>query len=231
MSSSAAEIHFFNQLAQEWWDPNGPQATLHKINPLRLRWISQSLPLKGLKVLDVGCGAGLLSEGLARLGAEVTGLDLGSELIDVAQAHAKQSELNIHYVCEDLQNFSAAHAQAFDAICCLEMLEHVDDYQAIIAQMSQCLKPGGKLFLSTIDRSPRSFMELIIGAEYLTKMVPRGTHHYNKFIRPEELCHALRQHQLNPIEMRGLRYNPILKTFSLTAKPASNYMVLAERFE
>lgn len=229
MSANPTEIAFFNELAQEWWDPNGPQATLHKINPLRLRWISQSLALKNLQVLDVGCGAGLLSEGLAKLGAQVSGLDLAADLINVAQKHASESKLDILYYCEDLQQFSQTHAQHFDAICCLEMLEHVDDFDAIIAQMSSCLKPGGKIFLSTIDRSPRSFIELIVGAEYILKMVPRGTHHYAKFIRPEELCASLRKNHLKPIEMRGLRYNLALKTFSLTSKPASNYMVLAER--
>jgi 2-polyprenyl-6-hydroxyphenyl methylase/3-demethylubiquinone-9 3-methyltransferase len=229
MSSNAAEIAFFNQLAEEWWDPKGPQASLHQINPLRLRWIGQSLALHNLQVLDVGCGAGLLSEGLAQMGAHVTGLDLAPDLIRVAQAHAQQNQLHIDYHCEDLQTFSTRHPQHFDAICCLEMLEHVDDFDSIIAQMSHCLKPGGKIFLSTLDRSPRAFVEAIIGAEYLLNLVPRGTHHYNQFIRPEELCASLRQHQLKPIEMRGLRYNPILKTFSLIPKPSTNYMVLAER--
>ncbi len=229
MNHQDAEIHFFNQLAAEWWDVKGPQATLHQINPLRLRWISQSMDLKTKKVLDVGCGAGLLSEGLAKLGAEVSGLDLAADLIEVATQHAAESQLNIAYHCQDLKIFSATHQDTFDAIFCLEMLEHVDDFDAIITQMSTCLKPGGKLFLSTIDRSPRSFMELIVGAEYLLKMVPRGTHHYAKFIRPEELCESLRRHDLKPIEMRGLHYNPLLKTFSLKPKLASNYMVLAER--
>ena len=229
MSSSAAEIAFFNQLAAEWWDVNGPQAMLHKINPLRLRWISQNIQLKNLNVLDVGCGAGLLSEGLAKLGATVSGLDLGADLIQVASEHAKQNDLKIDYHCQDLKDFSQNHAETFDAVFCLEMLEHVDDFDSIIAQISQVLKPGGKLFLSTIDRSARSFMELIVAAEYVLKMIPRGTHHYQKFIRPEELSQSLRQQGLTPLEMHGLRYNPLLKTFSLTVKPASNYMLLAEK--
>ena len=229
MSSQSAEISFFNQLAEEWWDINGPQAMLHKINPLRLRWISQNIQLKGLKVLDVGCGAGLLSEGLAKLGAEVSGLDLATDLIKVASEHAEQSNLKIDYHCQDLKDFSQNHIETFDAIFCLEMLEHVDDFDRIIAQMSSTLKPGGKLFLSTIDRTARSFIELIVGAEYVLKLLPRGTHHYQKFIRPEELCASLRHHNLKPIELKGLRYNPLLKTFSLTPKPAANYMVLAEK--
>ncbi len=227
--SNPAEIAFFNQLANEWWDLNGPQAILHQINPLRLRWISQNIQLKNLKVLDVGCGAGLLSEGLAQLGAEVSGLDLADDLIKVARNHAEKSHLKIDYYCQDLKEFSLTHLEKFDAIFCLEMLEHVDDFDQIIEQMSRALKPGGKIFLSTIDRNPRSFVELIIGAEYLLNMVPRGTHHYQKFIRPEELCKSLRQHHLTPIEMQGMHYHPLLKTFSLKAKLASNYMILAEK--
>ncbi len=248
------EIPFFNALAEEWWNPNGPQAMLHKVNPLRLRWIAQHGSLKDKKVLDVGCGAGLLSEGLAKMGAHVTGLDLGENLIRIAQDHAKAAGLEIDYICQPLasfgeeapemqpaQTYSACGLrnsrsalqelprQNFDAICCLEMLEHVDDFDAIIKEIAKRVKPNGYVFLSTIDRSPKAFLQVILAAEYLLKMIPRGTHHYAKLIRPEELTASLRKHGLTPISLSGLKYQPLLKTFSLGPKPEPNYWIVAKK--
>ncbi len=248
------EIPFFNALAAEWWNPSGPQAMLHKVNPLRLRWIAQHGSLKGKKVLDVGCGAGLLSEGLANMGAEVTGIDLGEDLIRVAQDHAKAAGLEIDYICQPLASFGeeaaevqiASYAgrrpsmseqaafqalprQNFDAICCLEMLEHVDDFDAIIKEIAKRVKPNGYVFLSTIDRSPKAFLQVILAAEYLLKMIPRGTHHYAKLIRPEELTASLRKYGLTPISLSGLKYQPLLKTFSLSPKPKPNYWIVAQK--
>lgn len=227
--SQSEEIKFFNNLAKEWWDLDGPQAMLHQINPLRVKWISRYVELKDLKVLDVGCGAGILAEGLASQGANVTGIDLGEELIKVAQAHAKDSNLTIDYRCINVEAFVKKHKEAFDCITCLEMLEHVEDFEQILLQISKMLKPGGRLFVSTLDRTPRSFIEAILGAEYILKIVPQGTHHYEQFICPDELCAALRNMHLEPIAMEGLRYHPLLKSFSLLPKPQTNYWVVAEK--
>jgi len=223
--SQAEELHFFNKLAKDWWDPEGPQAMLHKINPLRVRWMSRSVDLKGLKVLDVGCGAGILSEALAEQGADVTGIDLGESLIQVAQSRGK----NVKYQCVSIADFAKKHTAQFDCVACLEMLEHVEDFAAILQEISKVLKPGGFVFLSTLDRTPRSFVEAIVGAEYLLKLVPKGTHHYDQFIRPDELCEGMRNAGLEPHSMTGLRYHPLLKTFSLVPKPQTNYWVVGQK--
>ncbi len=223
--SESDEIEFFNHLAKEWWDPAGPQAMLHKINPLRVRWISQFIPLKDSKILDLGCGAGLLSEALAEQGAVVTGLDLGEDLIEVAKS--RQSKADYH--CMRIQDFAQNHLEAFDAVTCLEMLEHVEDFDAIIRDIVTVLKPGGKVFFSTLDRTPRSFFEAIVGAEYLLKLIPKGTHHYGQFIRPDELSSAMREYRLEPISMEGLKYHPLLKTFSLSPKLRTNYWVVGQK--
>lgn len=227
--SQAEEIRFFNNLARDWWDLEGPQAMLHKINPLRVKWISRYVELKGLKVLDVGCGAGILSEALAQQGAQVTGIDLGEELIEVARHHAKESHVAIDYKCMNIEAFAKEHEQAFDCVTCLEMLEHVENFEAILLQISKVLKQGGKLFVSTLDRTPRSFLEAIVAAEYVLKLVPAGTHHYNQFIRPDELCAALRGCLLEPINIEGLRYHPLVKSFSIVPQPQTNYLVVAEK--
>lgn len=229
MDRETEELSFFNKLAEEWWNPNGPQAMLHKINPLRLRWISQNLQVKGLKILDVGCGAGLLTEGLAKMGAEMSGLDLAPKLIQIAREHAQTQNLNIQYHEKRIEDFAATHPAAFDAICCLEMLEHVEDYNKIIQAIASLLKPGGMVFLSTIDRSPKAFLELILGAEYLLKMIPRGTHHYSQFIRPSELTHCLRQNDLSPISLLGLSYHFLSKSFSLNTTLKPNYWLIAKK--
>lgn len=221
------EVSFFNALAHEWWDINGPQAMLHRINPLRLRWIAQQQDIRGLKVLDVGCGGGILSEGLVQMGAEVTGLDLAPDLIEVAKAHAAEAGLEIAYHCADLADFAKDHQAQFDSVFCLEMLEHVEDYAVIIAQIASVLKPGGRVFVSTIDRTPRAFLELIVGAEYVLSWVPRGTHHYTQFIRPDELCATLRTHGFTPEHLMGLAYHPLTKSFSLSPKLQPNYGISA----
>ena len=225
--SQAEELHFFNKLAKDWWDPEGPQAMLHKINPLRVRWMSRSVNLQGLKVLDVGCGAGILSEALAERGADVTGIDLGEELIQVAQSRDK----GVKYQCIAIADFAKKNALQFDCVACLEMLEHVEDFAAILQEISKVLKPRGFVFLSTLDRTPRSFIEAIVGAEYLLKLVPKGTHHYAQFIRPDELCEAMRNAHLQPEIMTGLHYHPVLKTFSLTPKLKTNYWVMGQKGE
>lgn len=229
MSISQDEIRFFNSLAREWWDLSGPQAMLHQINPLRVKWISRYVNLKGLKVLDVGCGAGILSEALAEKGASVTGIDLGEELIAVAKDHAEQSGLKIDYHCTPIETFAAKHESKFDGVTCLEMLEHVENFESILKEIARVLKPGGAVFLSTLDRTPRSFIEAIVGAEYLLKLVPKGTHHHNQFIRPDELCAAMRRCGLQPQNIEGLKYHPFLKTFSLHPKPQTNYWLFGNK--
>ncbi len=229
MSQLEAEIRFFDSLAEEWWSLSGPQAMLHQINPLRVLWMSRHIDLKGQRVLDVGCGAGILSEALALKGAHITGIDLGENLIQVAKTHAEASNLQIDYQCRAVDAFAAEHPLQFDVVACLEMLEHVDDFEAILNAIAAVLKPGGKVFLSTLDRTPRSFVEAILGAEYLLKLIPKGTHHYTQFIRPDELCRAMRKAGLEPLVMDGLRYHPLSKTFSLTPKPQTNYWVVGQK--
>lgn len=229
MSILQDEIHFFNSLADEWWNLDGPQVMLHRLNPLRVKWISRYVQLKGLKVLDVGCGAGILTESLAEKGAQVTGIDLGEALITVAQNHAEASGLAIDYQYIPLATFALEHQNMFDCVTCLEMLEHVDDFAAVLQQISLVLKPGGRVFVATIDRTPRSFIEAILGAEYVLKLIPNGTHHYQQFIRPDELCRAMRNVGLNPIAIEGMKYHPVLKTFSLVPKPQTNYWVVGEK--
>ncbi len=231
MSQSKAEIAFFNNLAQEWWNLEGPQAMLHQINPLRVRWMERYVPLKGLKILDVGCGAGILAEALAKAGAAVTGIDLGTDLIKVAQDHAKKQGLSLNYRCMSVAEFAKENPAKFAAVACLEMLEHVEDFEAILVEIAKMLKPGGQVFLSTLNRNPRSFIEAIVGAEYLLKLIPKGTHHYNQFIRPDELCAAMRRCRLEPKKIAGLRYHPILKKFALVSKPQTNYWLVGEKSE
>lgn len=229
MSVLSDEIQFFNQLAREWWDLDGPQAMLHQLNPLRLRWITRYINLKGLNVLDVGCGGGILAESLARQGAVVTGLDLAEDLISMARHHAKVQNLTIQYHCADLMLFARQHEAQFDAVMCLEMLEHVEDFASILISISKVLKPGGKLFIATLDRTLRSFFEAIVGAEYVLKLVPPGTHHHSQFIRPDELCEAMRNTELEPLYIEGLRYHPLLKKFSLVPQPQTNYWLVGEK--
>ncbi len=227
--SQQNEIEFFNALAHEWWDINGPQAMLHKINPIRIRWMGRHVNLANLKVLDVGCGAGLLSEALATKNAKVTGIDLGDELIAVAKRHAEESNLAVDYHCVSLDDFAKDHNEVFDCVTCLEMLEHVEDYATVIQNIAQVLKPGGKVFFSTLDRNPKAFVEAIVGAEYVLNLVPRGTHHYQQFIRPDELTCVMRVHCLEPKSLEGLKYHPLLKTFSLGPKLQTNYWVVGEK--
>lgn len=225
MSHSDNEIRFFNSLAQDWWSLSGPQAMLHKINPLRVRWMARHLDLKDQKILDLGCGAGILAEALAEKGAMVTGADLGETLIEVAKEHAAKSGLTIDYQCIGIETFANLYPETFDAVACLEMLEHVDDFEAILKAIARVLKPGGRVFLSTLNRTPRAFVEAIVGAEYLLKLIPKGTHHYAQFIKPDELCGAMRRCGLEPQSLEGLKYSPLSKTFSLRPEPATNYWI------
>lgn len=227
-----SEIVRFGSHAATWWDTTGPLATLHAINPLRLNWIdSRCGGLRDRHVLDVGCGGGILTESMRIRGARVTGIDAATEAIAAAQAHAAYSELDIVYEVATAEEFAQSHADSFDVVTCMEMLEHVPDPESVINALARLVKPGGTLFLSTLNRNPRAFAEAIVGAEYLLQLLPKGTHEYARFIRPSELAAALRRSELELCALRGLTYSPITRRYRLTNSVAVNYCVHAQRPE
>lgn len=223
------EIAKFEAIANRWWDPESEFKPLHRINPLRLGFIDRIAPLAGKKVLDVGCGGGILSESMAQRGATVTGIDMGETPINVAKLHSLESGLEIDYrqlSAESLaQQVEQNPDQQFDIITCLEMLEHVPDPGSVINACAAVLKPGGDLFLSTINRNPKSYMFAIVGAEYVLKLLPRGTHDYAKFIRPSELAAWVREAELEVGQMIGLVYNPLTQVYKLADDVDVNYMM------
>ncbi len=221
------EILKFNNLAHKWWDSTSEFKPLHDINPLRVDFIKSKVDLKGKRVLDIGCGGGILAEALAREGAEVTGIDQGEKVIKIAKLHSLESQLNINYEQINIENFIKKNKHKFDVITCLEMLEHVPDPASVIKACSQILKPDGKLFLSTINRNPKSFLFAIIGAEYILKLLPKGTHTYEKFITPSELRDYCNQSNLKFNDLIGMTYNPIFKTYRLEKDTSVNYLVEA----
>lgn len=219
-----SEIEKFNQLAEEWWDEKGSMQALHAINPLRMQFIQQQVDLKGKEIVDVGCGAGILTESLAKAGAHVTGIDLAQKNIEVAKQHAAKQGLSISYEYLSVEALASTHANRFDVITCMEMLEHVPDPASIVAACSRLLKPEGHLFFSTINRNLKSFLFAIVGAEYLLQLIPKGTHHYDKFIKPSELNRFARQAELVCHDLTGIHYNPLSKTYSLKAGVEVNYL-------
>ena len=221
------EILKFNNLAHKWWDNTSEFKPLHDINPLRVDFIKSKVDLKGKRVLDIGCGGGILAEALAREGAEVTGIDQGEKVIKIAKLHSLESQLDIDYEQINIENFIKKNKHKFDVITCLEMLEHVPDPASVIKACSQILKPDGKLFLSTINRNPKSFLFAIIGAEYILKLLPKGTHTYEKFITPSELRDYCNQSNLKFNDLIGMTYNPIFKTYRLEKDTSVNYLVEA----
>ncbi len=221
------EILKFNNLAHKWWDSTSEFKPLHDINPLRVDFIKSKVDLKGKRVLDIGCGGGILAEALAREGAEVTGIDQGERVIKIAKLHSLESQLDINYEQINIENFIKKNKHKFDVITCLEMLEHVPDPASVIKACSQILKPDGKLFLSTINRNPKSFLFAIIGAEYILKLLPKGTHTYEKFITPSELRDYCNQSNLKFNDLIGMTYNPIFKTYRLEKDTSVNYLVEA----
>ena len=224
-----AELDKFSKQAKEWWDPKGPLWTLHKINPLRSSFIDSIVNVAEKKLLDVGCGAGLLSEAMAYRGADVTGLDLSSSVLAAARQHAQISNLSIEYVEKPVETFAAENAESYDVITCMEMLEHVPDPSSIVKSVAQTLKPGGYAFFSTLNRKPMAFLQAILGAEYIMGMVPKGTHTYEKFIQPSELAGWCRAQDLQLLKMKGLGYNPLTKNFSLNNKTDVNYMIAVQK--
>lgn len=225
-SIDRSEVDKFAQLAQYWWDTEGPLKTLHDINPVRLQYIQKWASLPQQHVLDVGCGGGILSESLALYDAHVTGLDVDPNVIKVAQTHAEQSNLSIKYHCMPIESFKAV---PFDAITCMEMLEHVADPSLVIHHCTRLLKPGGYLFLSTINRTVMAYGGAIVAAEYLLGLLPKQTHDYQKFIKPSELASILRKEGLRVKDVTGVRYNPILRQAELCDSLAINYLMVAQK--
>lgn len=225
------EINKFAELAQEWWDPNGKCKPLHIINPLRVDYIQQQCDgnLANKHFLDVGCGGGILSESLAKLGAKVTGLDMAEESLIVAKNHAAKNRLMIDYVKSSIEEHVLNHSQLYDFITCMELLEHVPDPQSIITSCAKLLKPQGKLFLSTINRNNKAKLLLIYGAEYIARLVPKGTHDFKRFIRPSELMNLVEQAELNTIDIIGMEYHLLKNEFQLGHNVDVNYILVAQK--
>ncbi len=223
------EIAKFEALASRWWDKSSEFKPLHDINPLRLNYIDERAHLPGKKVVDVGCGGGILSEGLCQRGAYVTGIDMGEAPLSVARLHGLESGVEVDYRQTTVEALADEEAGTYDVVTCLEMLEHVPDPASVILACARLLKPGGDLFLSTINRNPKAFMFAIVGAEYLLKMLPKGTHEYKKFIKPSELTGYLRKAQLDFQDITGMTYNPLIKEYKLARNVDVNYLVHATK--
>jgi len=224
-----SEIAKFEALASRWWDMESEFKPLHDINPLRTNYIDSLAPLAGKKVLDVGCGGGILSEAMAQRGADVTGIDMGEANLTTAKLHALESGVKVDYQCIAVETLAAQQPESFDVVTCLEMLEHVPDPASIIRACHKLVKPGGQVFFSTINRSPKSYAFAIIGAEYVLRLVPTGTHDYHKFIKPSELTRWCREAGLQAEDMTGMVYNPITKIYSLKDQDVSVNYLMATR--
>lgn len=220
-----AEIAKFNDVAAHWWDKDGELKSLHDINPLRLNYINKKAPLADKIVLDMGCGGGILSESMATLGATVTGIDMSDSLIKIAKLHALESKVDVDYRTITAEQLANEQPEQFDIITCMEMLEHVPDPASIIDACARLLKPGGQLFLSTLNRNMKSYLFAIVGAEYVLKLIPKNTHDYAKFIRPSELTEWARKAGLHVRDMIGLTYNPLTKHYKLTTDVSVNYLM------
>jgi 2-polyprenyl-6-hydroxyphenyl methylase/3-demethylubiquinone-9 3-methyltransferase len=229
INADQAELDKFGELAHRWWDPNSEFKPLHDINPLRIDWIDQSVGLHGKRILDVGCGGGLLSEGMATRGAEVTGIDLSEKPLGVAKLHLLETGQKVDYRKISVEELAEQMPGAFDAVTCLEMLEHVPNPSSVITACARLVKPGGQVFLSTLNRNPKSYLFAVIAAEYVMKMLPKGTHDYAKFIKPSELARWAKLANLEPEELIGMSYNPLTQKYSLGNDTSVNYLMRAIR--
>jgi 2-polyprenyl-6-hydroxyphenyl methylase / 3-demethylubiquinone-9 3-methyltransferase len=230
VNADPAELAKFSDLAHRWWDPESEFRPLHQINPLRLGWIDGLAPLAGKKVLDIGCGGGILSDAMARKGADVTGIDLSTKALKVAQLHALAADTQgVSYREISAEALAQEQPAGFDVVTCMEMLEHVPDPASVVRACATLVKPGGWVFLSTINRNPKSFLFAIVGAEYLLRMLPRGTHEYAKMIRPSELAAYCRTAGLALEQTRGLEFNPLTQRYWLSGDTSVNYLIATRR--
>lgn len=228
-NADPAELAKFSALAQSWWDPGGPSKPLHELNPLRLSYVERIAPLAGRQVCDVGCGGGILSESMARAGAQVLGIDLAQAVLDVAELHALEAHVPVMYRAVAAETLAAERPAAFDLVTCMEMLEHVPDPAASLRALANLVKPGGDIVVSTLNRQPRAFAVAIIGAEYIARALPRGTHEYLKFIRPSELARWGREAGLELNDLTGIAYNPLTRAFRLSTDTRVNYLAHLRR--
>ena len=230
VNADPAELAKFSELAHRWWDPESEFRPLHQINPLRLDWINSLSPLAGQKVLDVGCGGGILADSMARKGAHVTGIDLSTKALKVAQLHALEAQTpNIQYREVPAEQLAAEQPGHFDVVTCMEMLEHVPDPASVVQACHDLVKPGGWVFFSTLNRNPKAFLFAIVGAEYVLNLLPKGTHEYAKFIKPSELASYARRAGLGLHSTRGMEYNPITRRYWLSADTSVNYLFATQR--
>ncbi len=224
-----SEIDKFSALAHRWWDPTSEFKPLHAINPLRLGWIETITSLAGKKVLDVGCGGGILAESLSKAGAIVSGIDLSNKALKVAELHQLESGTTVHYRSISAEDLAKQEPEQYDVVTCMEMLEHVPDPNSVVQACADLCKPGGNIFFSTLNRNPKSYLFAIVGAEYILKLLPKGTHEYDKFIKPSELAHFTRQANLELIEIKGMTYNPITQVYRLGSDTDVNYMIATRK--
>jgi 2-polyprenyl-6-hydroxyphenyl methylase / 3-demethylubiquinone-9 3-methyltransferase len=225
MNADPQELQKFSALAHRWWDPNSEFRPLHDINPLRLDWIDRACPLAGKTVLDIGCGGGILAEAMARRGARVKGIDLSDKALKVAQLHLLESRLAVEYEPVSAEDLAGRTPAAYDAVTCMELLEHVPDPGSMVRACAQLARPGGHVFFSTLNRNPKSYLFAVIGAEYLLRLLPRGTHDYAKFIKPSELARDCRKAGLEVRNITGMTYNPFTRAYALGGDTDVNYLV------
>lgn len=225
MNADPLELKKFSDLAHQWWDPTSEFRPLHEINPLRLEWINSRAPLAGKTVIDIGCGGGILAESMAKKGAHVTGIDLSEKALKVADLHSLESGVQVCYELIAAEDMAEREAGRFDIVTCMEMLEHVPDPAAIVAACAKLVKPGGKVFFSTINRNPKAYLHAILGAEYLLRLLPKGTHDYAKFITPAELSQYARRADLIVDTLRGMSFNPLTKIYALNHDTSVNYLL------
>lgn len=223
------ELDKFGELAHKWWDTEGEFRPLHEINPLRLDWVAERVALAGARVVDVGCGGGILAESMARRGAQVTGIDLSPKPLKVARLHAMEAGVSLDYREVAAEDLAAEQPGAFDAVTCMEMLEHVPDPASVVRACATLVRPGGHVFFSTLNRNLKSWLFAIVGAEYLLKMLPPGTHDHDRFIRPSELARMIREAGLEVLAFKGMAYNPVTRRYTLGEDTAVNYLVACRR--
>jgi 2-polyprenyl-6-hydroxyphenyl methylase/3-demethylubiquinone-9 3-methyltransferase len=223
------ELQKFSDLAHRWWDPNAEFKPLHELNPVRLKWIGAHAHLPGKRVLDIGCGGGILSESMAGLGAEVKGIDLSREALGVADLHSLESGVTVDYEEIAAEALAAREPSTYDVVTCMEMLEHVPEPAAVVAACATLVKPGGWIFFSTLNRNVKAYLFAVIGAEYIARMLPKGTHDYARFIRPSELAGFVRAADLRTADIKGIAYHPISKHFALSDDTSVNYMLACRR--